>query len=155
MKNILIALCLSVLWWSLPASSHHAATTHYDLSKLTSVEGVVTEYRMINPHARIYLDVTTESGQVQSWMAEGEASSVLLRRGWTGEEFMPGDTIKITGNPSREGLLMMEWRSIILPDGREIKGGNAQPTVDNPEQSSFYQELEKKRRAAREQERSN
>ena len=100
---------------------------------------------MMNPHARIYFDVTTESGDIENWMAEGDAAAVLLRRGWTGDEILPGDFIKITGNPSRDGSPIIEWRSIILPDGTEILGGNAVPV----ERERAMEELEKRRRARR------
>jgi len=83
-------------------------------------------------------------------MAEGDAALVLLRRGWTGEELQPGDFIKITGNPSRDGSLLIEWRSIVRPDGSEILGGNGVPV----ERERHRQELEKRRRANREREAS-
>ena len=39
--------------------------------------GVVTEFRFINPHARIYLEVTNENGETEIWMAEGDAAPEL------------------------------------------------------------------------------
>jgi len=136
---------MSGLVWSTVAHSHHNSASHYLLDEISHAEGVVTEYRMMNPHARIYFDVTTENGDIENWMAEGDAAAVLLRRGWTGDEIQPGDFIKITGNPSRDGSPIIEWRSIILPDGREILGGNAVPV----ERERAMEELEKRRRARR------
>ena len=144
MTRLIAALVLAIAS-ILPAYSHHNSASHYDLNKISEVEGVVTEYQLINPHARILFDVTTENGEVESWMAEGDAASVLLRRGWTGDELQPGDFIKITGNPSRDGSPLIEWRSIIRPDGSELLGGNGVPV----ERERHRQSLEERRRAER------
>ena len=147
--RLVVPLVVGILW-AISAHSHHNSASHYDLSKITQVEGVVTDYVLINPHARIHFNVTDEEGNVERWMAEGDAASVLLRRGWTGEEVKPGDFIKITGNPSRDGLPLIEWRSIILPDGSEILGGNGVPV----ERERHRQQLEAQRRASRDRERN-
>ena len=155
-KGTITAICrISVLLmagavWPTLAHAHHASASHYDVSKITQVEGVVTNYEMINPHARIRFNATNEDGNVESWLAEGDAAAVLLRRGWTGDEVQPGDFVRITGNPSRDGLPLIEWRSIILPDGREILGGNGVPV----EKQRHLLELEKRRRAMRERDAS-
>ena len=146
--RMVVPITVGILWM-FPAHSHHNSASHYDLSKITQVEGVVTDYMLINPHARIHFNVTDDEGNVERWMAEGDAASVLLRRGWTGEEVKPGDFIKITGNPSRDGSLLIEWRSIILPDGSEILGGNGVPV----ERARHRQKLEAQRRANRDRER--
>ena len=61
--------------------AHHNAASHYLLDQKITVKGVVTEFRLINPHVRIYFDVRTDDGDVQKWLGEGNASSVLRRRG--------------------------------------------------------------------------
>ena len=127
MNYHLLTFLLIGIAWSLLSFAHHNSASHYDLNALDEIEGVVTRYRIINPHARIYFDVTREDGTVENWMAEGDAAAVLLRRGWTGDELKPGDHIKIRGNPSRDGRPIIEWISITLPDGRELLGGNLLP----------------------------
>ena len=137
------ALLLAGLLASMAAQSHHNAAAHYQIDKVTSVEGVVTEFRLINPHSRIYLDVKGRSGKMETWMAEGDAAAVLLRRGWTGREVKKGDAIKVVGHPSRDGSNLIEWKSIVLPNGQEIGGGNGL----NDERAKHLEELDKKRRA--------
>jgi hypothetical protein len=126
-----------------PVLAHHNAAAHYQLDKTTSIEGVVTEYRLINPHSRIYIQVKDASGKNETWMAEGDAASVLLRRGWTGSEMKKGDKIKVVGHPSRDGSKMIEWKSIVLPNGSEIGGGNG--LYD--ERDKHLEELDRLRRA--------
>jgi hypothetical protein len=78
---------------------------------------------LINPHARIYFEVTTR-GEVQKWFAEGNAAGILKRRGWTKESLKPGDVIKISGYPARDGKHALDWKLIELADGTELRGGN-------------------------------
>ena len=106
------------------AHSHHGPASHYLVDQMIAVEGVVTKFRLINPHARIYFDVTTPEGVVQNWLAEGNAAAILKRRGWNKETLSPGDTIKISGNPARDGSHKMDWKLIVMEDGTEYRGGN-------------------------------
>lgn len=119
----LISLCGALLIAS-PASSHHNAAAHYQLDGVIEVAGVITEFRMVNPHARLYLDVRNEDGEVETWMAEGDASVALRRSGWTEDQFKAGDQVEIIGRPSRDGSNMLEWETITLTDGTAIGGGN-------------------------------
>jgi hypothetical protein len=82
----------------------------------------VTKYGFVNPHARVYLDVTIASGGVEQWMAEGGSPIVLRRLGWNGQEIKVGDRVKITGNPSRDGSKLIHWLTIQRPDGSTLFG---------------------------------
>ena len=104
--------------------AHHNAASHYLVDQMITVKGVVTQFRLINPHARIYFDVTDDDGEVQKWLGEGNASSVLRRRGWTDDHLKPGDVITISGAPARDGGHKIDWESIVLQDGTELRGGN-------------------------------
>lgn len=118
------SIAVAVLLVPAAVVAHHNAASHYLLDQKITVKGVVTEFRLINPHARIYFDVTTEDGEIQKWLGEGNASSVLRRRGWTDEDLKPGDVITISGSPARDGGHKIDWELIVLEDGRELRGGN-------------------------------
>lgn len=128
---------------SIPAFAHHNAAAHYQLDKIVTVEGVVTEFKLINPHVVIRLQVKNAAGKMEAWMAEGDAAAVLRRRGWTGREMKTGDAIKVIGHPSRDGSKMIEWKSIVLPNGVEMGGGNGL----RDERDKSLEELDKQRRA--------
>jgi hypothetical protein len=104
--------------------SHHNFAAHYRVDETIEVSGVVTEFRFVNPHARLYLEVMNEDGGVETWMAEGDASVALRRSGWTADQLEPGDQITVVGNPSRFGSNMLGWDSITLTDGTQIGGGS-------------------------------
>ena len=142
MNYRLIVLTVAGIFWSVPAVSHHSSVMHYIMDELVTVEGVVNEFLLVNPHARIYFEVTTADGETQRWMAEGEAASVLRRQDWTDETVKQGQFIRITGNPARDGRNLVEWRSIILPDGSELGGGNGQ---GDERDELFRQRLQRER----------
>lgn len=111
---------------SLPTMAHHNPAAHYIVDERIEIEGVVTEFRPVNPHSRIYFDVTNEQGETESWMAEGDSIINLRRAGWSDDQFKPGDRIHILGRPSRYGRNLVEWTFITRPDGSEVGGGNGQ-----------------------------
>lgn len=99
-------------------AAHHSPAMLYDLSRETSVTGVVTEYQLGNPHMRIYLDVVN-NGKTEKWLAEGGSRTQLMRAGWTGDELKPGDKVTVRGHPSREGKPLVHMEYLTLPDGTE------------------------------------
>jgi hypothetical protein len=118
---------LGVLVWSLIASNlsfaHHSNAPHFDSSKPISIEGVITEFKFVNPHAWVYLDVTDATGQVANWNCEMGAASSLQRQGWTKQTFPVGASIKIEGNAARRDPVGCSFQSGILPDGTTIARG--------------------------------
>ena len=112
------AAIISVAFLAAPAAwSHHNFAAHYRQDEMIEISGVVREFRFVNPHVRVYLEVTTGEGETETWMAEGDASVALRRSGWTEDQLKPGDRITIVGNPARSGANMLGWESVRL-DGR-------------------------------------
>jgi hypothetical protein len=120
MRTKLRVLCLTLGAVPLaPVAAHHSPAMLYDLTKEITVEGVVTEFQLGNPHMRIYFEVDN-NGTTEKWLAEGGSRTQLLRAGWTGDELKPGDKIIVRGHPPRDGvskLVHMEYMT--LPDGTE------------------------------------
>ncbi len=125
------ALCATLVAAAVPALAHHAAAVYYDLSQEMTMSGKVTEFRMGNPHARIYFEVTATDGSTQQWMAEGGSRTVMLRRGWTGEEVKVGDTITLHGHPSRNGDNFMHMTNVDFADGTSKFAEDTDPTEIN------------------------
>ncbi|MEX2125737.1 MAG: DUF6152 family protein [Woeseia sp.] len=119
LASLVLGLCAAA-----PVSAHHNPASHYLIEDMITVEGVVTEFRLINPHARIYFDVTPAGGEVQHWFAEGNAAGVLKRRGWTTDLLKSGTFIRISGYPARDGGHKLDWKLIELQDGTVLRGGN-------------------------------
>lgn len=130
LPGAVVVLCSLIVFTS-PVLAHHAAAVYYDLGKQVSMSGTVTEFRMGNPHARIYFDVTNEDGTTSNWMAEGGSRTVMLRRGWTGEEVVVGHTITLKGHPSRSGDNIMHMVDVELEDGTSKFAEDTDPTAIN------------------------
>jgi hypothetical protein len=89
-----------------------------------TLNGVVTKFAWINPHTRVYMDVTT-SGKVANWEFETNAAVSLAKLGWTRETFKPGDKVTISGNPAKDGSAHAMLRKAVLPGGKTLEmGGN-------------------------------
>src|SRR4051812_47807575 len=113
MRKLPVAALLGAVA-SQAAWSHHSAAVYYRLDEHVTLEGVVTRYNLANPHTQIYLTVKGADGAEREWLAEGGSRTVLVRKGWTGEEVKPGDRIMIVGNPARDGSNALHWQAVIL-----------------------------------------
>ena len=109
-----------------PVAAHHNASAHYRIGESMTISGVVTEFRAVNPHARVYFEAVNTEGETEAWMAEGDSFINLRRVGWTIDQLKPGDRIEIVGHPSRDGSNLVEWTSIVVDEGAELGGGNGQ-----------------------------
>ena len=134
--NLAAALALTT-----SARAHHNSAPIYDFSQSVTINGVVKEFRFLNPHARIQLDVVQPNGATRQWLAEGANIIALKLHGWTGAEIKQGDRITVTGAPSRDGSPRVEWSEIKLSDGRVLGGGNSFPK----ERDELLERLERQR----------
>ena len=80
-----ILLC-GIVAAPLPVSAHHNFAAHYRGDETIELSGVVKEFRFINPHARVYIEVENDRGEIEQWMAEGDASVALRRSGWVPDQ---------------------------------------------------------------------
>ena len=124
MKSRNLVVVAVTLLAGMPVAAHHNFAAHYQMEELVEVSGVVTEFRFVNPHVRVYLEVANEDGTLETWMAEGDASVALRRTGWTEDQLKPGDRIEVSGHPSRRGANMLGWQNVSLVGGEAIGGGD-------------------------------
>ncbi|HEY0747886.1 MAG TPA: DUF6152 family protein [Steroidobacteraceae bacterium] len=141
-----LALLLMVLAW--PVFAHHNAASHYQLDKSITVEGVVTSFRMVNPHVLVYLDAKSPSGDIQHWIAEGNSVGVLERVGWKADSLKSGEKVKIVGRPSRDGSNLVLWTTITKENGTILYGGVAVSAFGeegvSPEEHQRLEDLRKR-----------
>jgi len=83
-----------------PARAHHSQS-EFDLRAKVEVEGTVTKLDWRSPHARLYVDVKDEKGEVVNWNFELPSPTTLMRRGWKRDALKPGDRVKVGGAPAR------------------------------------------------------
>lgn len=104
---------------SVPIFAHHGAAS-YDLSKMTTLKGTITNTQWINPHAIINIEVNDATGKTQKYIVELVSPLGLSRRGWTKDSLKTGDQITVTGNLSQNGTHVLRLKKIVFPTGQEF-----------------------------------
>ena len=103
-----------------PALAHHSFAAQYDADKPVRLAGVVTKVEWLNPHARFYVDVADEDGNVVNWNLELASPNILRRNGWTRNFVAIGDRVSVEGSLARDGTRMANALSVSLADGTRI-----------------------------------
>jgi hypothetical protein len=108
-----------------PTLAHHSFAM-FDRDHQVDLEGVVQEFRFVNPHTFIYLAVKQDDGSTVVWTLEGQSPSALVRDGWTSKTLKPGDELKMRIAPLRSGAPGGAWApsQINFRDGRELDVSN-------------------------------
>ena len=78
-----LALCLTVLLASAPASAHHAFAVEFDAKNCGDVTGVLSRVSYENPHAYLFVNVKNAAGQVEEATFQLSSTSNLRRGGAT------------------------------------------------------------------------
>jgi len=97
---------LSAVFLLLPALAlaHHGSVSSYNVAKLVTAEGKVTEFRWRNPHVWIFFDVRDAKGNVVNWGAETHSPATCRDQdGWSKSTLQPGDRITISIFPANNG----------------------------------------------------
>jgi Family of unknown function (DUF6152) len=126
--SLILALCVAGA-----AYAHHSAAG-VDQTKTVSHEGIVKTFKWANPHSWLELEVQNDKGATETWNLEMNPPSYLVRAGWKSNTVKPGDKIKFTARPFKNGDPGGIFVSVTLPDGKVLtgtppRGGTAQPPV--------------------------
>ena len=119
-------LLLALVLWVKAANAHHSFAPVYDAKRMITVEGVVTQFRFVNPHATMSMDVTDEAGKVVKWTVEFDGNLNLSEKGWTADSIKARERVTVTGNPTHTGSPRMFFTRLVRPDGTELLRQNTQ-----------------------------
>lgn len=115
-----VALCAAI-----PLAAHHSITGEYDANKPITLKGAVTKIEWTNPHARIYIDVKDDKGEMVNWDFELGPPNGLMRRGWNRNSLKAGHVVTIEAFLSKTNPRGANARSVKLPDGRQVFAGSS------------------------------
>jgi len=107
------------------AMGHHSFAAEYDANKPVTLKGTVTKVEWTNPHARFYVDVKDERGEVTNWNLELASPNVLVRNGWTRKSLSVGDEVTVQGSAAKDGSKMANARAVTLADGKRVFAGSS------------------------------
>lgn len=131
MKRLLtfFVLVAALLIVAGPLFAHHGRGATYDMKKMVTLKGTVTEVAWRNPHVAIYMDVKDAGGKVVNWAFENSNVSTLARQGYNRNTLRVGEEITAVVNPSAQGAPRGIVVKVILADGKEImsREGGANP----------------------------
>ena len=100
--------------------AHHAVAGVYDLNKEVVLQGTLKKLNFTNPHASIELSVPNPDGTVTDWILTTASVTTLTREGITKSSIKPGEALKVTILPARNGHPAGFIRNLQLGD-RDIK----------------------------------
>ncbi|MDB4512095.1 DUF6152 family protein [Arenicella sp.] len=101
MKRIIRISLMSLIFTVGTVSAHHSVSYHFDADSPSSINGVVKQFRLRNPHTEMQVDVTNTDGSITTWRVEMTSRATLEKQGWTISQFRPGQQIKIDGFSAR------------------------------------------------------
>jgi len=97
----IFAVLLGVTSMTAAPSAHHSRAM-FDVDRLISVEGVVTDVQWRFPHMWIAVDVPTAGGKTESWGFEGAGAAMMVASGISPQVLKVGNRVKIIAHPSRD-----------------------------------------------------
>lgn len=98
------------------SQAHHAVAGVYDLNTEIVLEGVLQKLNYRNPHGNLILAVEEEDGSVTEWTLTTPSTQMLIRAGVNRDTIKPGEFLKITALPARNGNPSGFIRQVELSD---------------------------------------
>jgi hypothetical protein len=122
-KLAILLAAISLLAAAGPAIAHHAFAAEYDAAQPVKLKGKVTKFEWMNPHARFYIDVIDEKGNVTNWNLELASPNALKRNGWSSKILQVGDQVTVEGSRAKDGSKMANATVVTLANGQRVFSG--------------------------------
>jgi hypothetical protein len=134
MRKWFVAAGASALgFWAMTAAAHHSAA-QFDFSKRVTIEGVVKEFNVQNPHTAAVVEVTDDKG-TRDVEYEGHSASNFYRAGYTRDMVKAGDKIAILIAPRHDGMDGGFIQAFTV-NGKTVGFGGLSPTGKRTEEGS-------------------
>jgi hypothetical protein len=112
------------------ADAHHSISGMYDSRREVRIEGRVTQFEFINPHAFITIDVQETGRAPQRWRVELDDRGELGDIGMTAQTLQPGDQVIVLGSAARREANRLYLVRLDRPsDGYSFEQVNGRPRL--------------------------
>lgn len=114
------------------ATAHHSIGAVYDGARQQRLEGVVAEFRFVNPHPFIFITVSGSEAD-ERWRLEMDNRFELQNVGMSPETLKPGDRVVVTGSLGRIEPRTLYIRQLDRPaDGFRYQQVGSRPRISAP-----------------------
>jgi hypothetical protein len=103
LKTFATAVFASVLALCAAGAAAHHSAAQFDFAQRVTIEGVVKEFNVTNPHTWAVVELTDDKRGTRNAEYEGHSASHFYRAGFTRDMVKPGDKIAILIAPRRDG----------------------------------------------------
>jgi hypothetical protein len=136
-ERLFAAAAGAALFAFTPAVAHHS-TAAFDNTKVVKIEGTITQFRWINPHASIKIEGEAEGAEDGLWTVEMTAPNVLINQGWKRTSLVVGDRVTMYVNPLKNAITLNDgshgslYVGVVLADGTKLGrvDGQGEGTAD-------------------------
>jgi len=131
MRGVFLSVIAAVLLTGVSALAHHSYGATYDTAKEIKLEGKLVQFVYRNPHSFVHVQAPDAEGVMHRWSVEWAGTAQLDNTGVKRESLKVGDTVVITGRPSR---VTGEYRALMVslkrPSDGFTWGGRTGEVVD-------------------------
>jgi hypothetical protein len=128
-----VLLACGLLLGAFTAEAHHSISGMYDTRDDVRIQGVVTQFEFINPHAFITVDVAQTGGAAQRWRIELDDRGELSEIGMTAQTLQPGDRVVVVGSPAHREANRLYLDRLDRPaDGYSFEQVGGRPRLRSP-----------------------
>lgn len=110
------AIAISV---SSPAWSHHSHAM-FDHDKVVTITGTVSEWVFRNPHVFLYVNVTSDSGEMVKYSVEMSNITNMIKVGFSPTTFKAGDKVTVELHPLADGRPGGNYIVATSSDGKQF-----------------------------------
>ena len=102
-RSFVVAACASALALGAALAAAHHSAAQFDFSQRVTIEGIVKELNVTNPHTWAVVEITDDKRGTRDAQYEGHSASHFYRAGYTRGLVKVGDKIAILIAPRRDG----------------------------------------------------
>lgn len=121
-RTLKLGITLALLFATVPFLVAHHGLAAFDTTHIVTMQGTITDFKWINPHAYVYADIPDGKGKLAHWSLECGSLGMLSRFGWSPTILKRGDHVMIRGFVAKDHSAYMSLQKIDLPNGKSLLG---------------------------------